>query len=179
MPDTTKLSCLCRVRSGGVNWIPDCRRQKIWSLNTFTAIVQFTPAHRTRHRQDGLLSGVAVWIESARPLDNYVLRRSASSGRTGRACAARHTPTQNALVRRSGRLNSHRLTRHRQHCFAVSGGQCELGKTELSPMCLACLFYVTLFRSLSKVKVIGQSSPSQDRDATDAGYETTVVYYAL
>jgi len=22
-PDTTKLSCLCRVRFGGVNWIPD------------------------------------------------------------------------------------------------------------------------------------------------------------
>ena len=24
--DTTKLSCLCRVRSGGVNWIPDNSR---------------------------------------------------------------------------------------------------------------------------------------------------------
>jgi len=178
MPDTTKLSCLCRVRSGGVNWIPDCRRQKIWSLNTFTAIVQFTPAHRTRHRQDGLLSGVAVWIESARPPDKCVLRRSVSGGAGSAGATAGRTPTQNVVVERSDRLNSHRLTRHRQHCFAVSGGQCELGKTELSPMCLACLFYVTLFRSLSKVKVIGQSSPSQDHDATDAGYETTVVYYA-
>ena len=26
MPDTTKLSCLCRVRFGGVNWIPDNSR---------------------------------------------------------------------------------------------------------------------------------------------------------
>ena len=26
----------------------------------------------------------------------------------------------------SGRLNSHRLTRGRQHCLVVSGGQCEL-----------------------------------------------------
>jgi len=25
-PDTTKLSCLCRVRFGGVNWIPDYSR---------------------------------------------------------------------------------------------------------------------------------------------------------
>ena len=25
-PDTTKLSCLCRVRFGGVNWIPDNSR---------------------------------------------------------------------------------------------------------------------------------------------------------
>jgi len=25
-PDTTKLSCLCRVRLGGVNWIPDNSR---------------------------------------------------------------------------------------------------------------------------------------------------------
>jgi len=58
-PDTTKLSCLCRVRSGGVNWIPDnsrlCRRQKICSRNTFRTIVQFTPAHQTQHRQDGLV----------------------------------------------------------------------------------------------------------------------------
>jgi len=37
--------------------------QKIWSLNTSRAIVQFTPAHRTRLRQDRLVvSGVAVWI---------------------------------------------------------------------------------------------------------------------
>jgi len=26
MPDTTKLSCLCRVHFGGVNWIPDNSR---------------------------------------------------------------------------------------------------------------------------------------------------------
>ena len=25
-PDTTKLACLCRVRFGGVNWIPDNSR---------------------------------------------------------------------------------------------------------------------------------------------------------
>jgi len=44
-----------------------------------------------------------VNIESARPPYKCVLRRSASGGRTGSACAARHTPTQNALVGRSGR----------------------------------------------------------------------------
>jgi len=42
-----------------VNWIPpttqDCRRQKIWSLNTFRAVVQFTPARQTRRRQDRLV----------------------------------------------------------------------------------------------------------------------------
>ena len=43
--------------------------------------------------------------ESARPPEKCVLRRSASGGRTGSACAARHTPTLNALVGRSGRLN--------------------------------------------------------------------------
>ena len=36
--------------------------------------------------------------EFSRP-DKCVLRRSASGGRTGSACAVGHTPTQNALVR--------------------------------------------------------------------------------
>jgi len=49
---------------------------------------------------------------------------SASSGRTGSACAARHTPTLNVLVGRSGRLSSHRHTRH--------------DKTALSMSCLVC-----------------------------------------
>jgi len=66
-PDTTKLSCLCRVRFGGVNWIPDDIRlapiENVKSVNTFRAIVQFTPAHQTRYRQDCLdLSG--GWWES-------------------------------------------------------------------------------------------------------------------
>jgi len=37
-------------------------------------------------------------MESARPPDKCVLRRSASGGRIGSACAARHTPTLNELV---------------------------------------------------------------------------------
>ena len=47
--------------------------------------------------------------ELSRP-DKCVLRQSASGGRTGSACAARHTPTLNALVGRSGRLSLHRHT---------------------------------------------------------------------
>jgi len=43
----------------------------------------------------------------ARPLFKNVLRRSASGGRI---CAARHTPTLNAIVGLSGRLNSHRCS---------------------------------------------------------------------
>ena len=52
-PDPTKQSCLCRVWLGGMNGFPrmqDCRRQKIWSLNTVIAIVQFTPPQETLHR---------------------------------------------------------------------------------------------------------------------------------
>ena len=30
----------------------NCRRQKIWSLNTLIALVQFTPPRQTRHRLD-------------------------------------------------------------------------------------------------------------------------------
>jgi len=62
----------------------------------------------------------AVWIESARPPDKCVLHRSASDGRTDSACAARHTPTLNALVRWSGRLSSHLHTRHDKMILSVS-----------------------------------------------------------
>jgi len=46
----------------------------MWSLNTLSAIVQFTPPRQTRHRRDCfVVSGVAVWIESAGPPDRCVL----------------------------------------------------------------------------------------------------------
>jgi len=33
----------------GFSTTQDCRRPKMWSLDAFRAIVQFTPAHHTRH----------------------------------------------------------------------------------------------------------------------------------
>jgi len=63
-PCQIRQNYLVSVASASAVWIgfpttQDCRRQKIWSkLNTFSAIVQFTPAHQTRHREDRLvLSG--------------------------------------------------------------------------------------------------------------------------
>jgi len=49
------------------------------------------------------------------PPDKYVLRRSASGGRTGSVCAARHTPTLNALVERSvkGKGRPYSITKRR------------------------------------------------------------------
>jgi len=57
----TRQNCLVCVVSASAVWTgfpttQDCRRQKMWSLNTFTAIVQFTSAHKTRHRQDRLVA---------------------------------------------------------------------------------------------------------------------------
>ena len=64
IPDTTKLSCLCGVRFGGVNWISDNSRlspAESLQSDTFRPVVRFTPVHQTRHRQDRLVvSGVAV-----------------------------------------------------------------------------------------------------------------------
>ena len=54
--------------------------------------------------------------------DNCVQRRSVSGGACTAGATAGRTPTQNALVGRSDRLSSHRLTRHRQQCLVVSGG---------------------------------------------------------
>ena len=57
------------------------------------------------------MSGVAVGTESARPPDECVKRRSVSGGAGTAGATAGSTPTQNALVGRSGRLSSHRHTR--------------------------------------------------------------------
>ena len=68
---TRQNSPVCAVCASAV-WIgysttQDCRRQKIWIVNTLIAIVQFTPPRQTR--QDYfVVSCVAVWIESAQPL---------------------------------------------------------------------------------------------------------------
>ena len=74
-------------------------------MNTFRAIVQLTPAHQTRYRQDRLVvSVVSVWTESARPLDKYVERRSVSGGVGTAGATAGRTPTQNARARVSSRV---------------------------------------------------------------------------
>jgi len=54
--------------------------------------------------------------------------RSASECVRWSHCAAQHTPTQNALVRRSGRLSSHRHTRQDKTVLSVSclAWRCEL-----------------------------------------------------
>jgi len=62
---------------------------------------------------------IRIMPNSHRPPDitrQCCLRRSASGGRT----AVRNTPTLNALVRRSGRLSSHRHTGHDKMVLSVS-----------------------------------------------------------
>ena len=85
-PDKTKLSCLCRVRFGGVNWIPDNSRlspiENVKSVNTFRAIVQFTPAHQTRYRQDCLDLSGGRW-------ESGITQRRHSSG--GKKVTVAHT----------------------------------------------------------------------------------------
>ena len=56
----------------------DCRRQKMWSLSTLTAIVQFTPPRQTWHRQDCLVAsgrrcelGITVIISICRKERKY------------------------------------------------------------------------------------------------------------
>ena len=120
-PDTTKLSCLRRVRFGGVNWTTqDCHRQKIRSLNTFRAIVQFPPARHTRHRQDCfVVSDVAVWIESARPPDRCVLRRSvhtATPDKTRQDCRACQSTAAAATQTRQAATPSRPTAHTRRRC---------------------------------------------------------------
>ena len=51
-PDKTKLSCLCRVRFGSVNWIPDNSRLPTTGNLKSEHVKSNCPiAHQTRHRQ--------------------------------------------------------------------------------------------------------------------------------
>jgi len=51
---------------------------------------------------------------------------------------------------RSGRLNSHRLTRHRQHCLVVSGAQCEFG-IMLMAMLIELFEYIVEYSIRSRI----------------------------
>jgi len=63
-PDTTKLSCLCRVRFGRVNWIRDNSRlsptENLKSEHVNSNFVQFTQPRQTRHRKV-CLRAFCVW----------------------------------------------------------------------------------------------------------------------
>jgi len=70
--------------------------------NSNCPIHNFTPLDRTRYRLDCfVVSGVAVWIESAWQPDRCVLCLFVSEYVGRRSATAGRTPTQNALVGRS------------------------------------------------------------------------------
>ena len=88
---------------------------------------QSSNSHQTQHVQDRLVvSGVAVWTESARLPDKCVQRRSVSGGAGTAGATAGRTPTQNALVRRSGRLSSHGLTPRHMLCDILCSLSCRV-----------------------------------------------------
>ena len=112
--DTTKQFSLCRVWRGGVNWISDnSRLYRHTTHDTDRTVLSRLVWQCELSRLECQTGAFCAWSVS-----ECVGRRSATAGRT---------PTQNALVGRSGRLNSHRLTRHIQDCLVVSGRRCELG----------------------------------------------------
>ena len=124
-PDKTVQNSPVSVVAASAMWIEfsttqDCRRQEIRSLNTLTAIVQFTPA---RHWQDCfVVSGVAVWIESARPPDRCVLCRVCVGVRRAVAAVAiAAAATQASQAARPSRQTAHtqRRVRHAKCKHAV------------------------------------------------------------
>ena len=133
------------VASASAMWIgfpttQNCRRQKTWSLNTFSS-------HRhTRHdiHRTVLSCLVRRWELSARQV------RSASEcvGRR-RHCRCDRRTHSGRRTHLSGRLNSHRLTRHRQDRLVVSGGRCESGINDRRVRRRACGSGRTARRSTS------------------------------
>jgi len=95
-----------------------------------------------------------------------VLRRSASGGRNGSACAARHSPTLNALVGQSGRLNSHRHTKHDKTVLSML---CLVCRCELALRCFECAVRLELgYFDLSCVAV--QQAEQQSTSGRGSGF---------
>jgi len=94
-PDTTKLSCLCRVRFGGVNGIPDNSRLSP-TKNYFSSNC---PIH-ARHNTDRTVLLCLVWrCELSRPDSQTGAFRVWSALECVRRshCAAGHSPAQRVI----------------------------------------------------------------------------------
>ena len=107
---------------------PSCRpTNSVKVLKAQTHDVGANSHRHDRHDTDTTVLSCLVWrCELSRP-DECVQRRSVSGGAGTAGATAGRTPTQNALVGRSGRLDSHHPTRQRQERLVVSGWRCELG----------------------------------------------------
>ena len=139
-PDKTKLSCLCRFRFGAVNWI--VKTVADWKFEVRTRSQQSSNLHRDtrddktvapacrpppRRRRPGRQLRLAARPPTRSDVVRHVKRKHAVD------CCIWQTKRHATrvicwLFQTVSRLNSHRLTRHRQHCLVVSGdGRCELG----------------------------------------------------
>ena len=99
-PDTTKLSCLCRVRFGGVNGIPDNSRLSPTKNMKSEHVSSNCPIH-AGHDTDRTVLSCLVWrCELSRPDSQTGAFCVCSVSECFRRCSATagRTPTQNALV---------------------------------------------------------------------------------
>jgi len=105
LQDTTKLSCLCYVRFGGMNWIPNNSRLSPIELEVWTRSEQSSNSRRhTRHNTDRTILSCLVWrCELSRPDRRQVCSALKCDGQRSVSTGHTHTPTQNALFWRSSR----------------------------------------------------------------------------
>ena len=129
-PDTTKLSCLCRVRFGGVNWIPDNSRLSLTENLKSEHVQSNRPTHTGTPDTTQIGPFCRVWcggVNWVGPTARQVCSASECVGRHRYCRCDRRTHSEaKHICRTSGRLNSHLLIRHRQHCLVVSCGRSEL-----------------------------------------------------
>jgi len=124
-PDKTKLSCLCRFRFGAVNWI--VKTVADWKFEVRTRSQQTSNLHRDTRDDKTVAPACRPPPRRRSDVVRHVKRKHAVD------CCIWQTKRHATrvicwLFQTVSRLNSHRLTRHRQHCLVVSGdGRCELG----------------------------------------------------
>jgi len=94
----TAATCLCRVRLGCVNWIPDNSRLSPTENLQHEHVRSNRPHRHTRHDTDKTVLSRLVWRCEPSPPDKCVQRRSVSGSAGTAGATAGRTPTQNALV---------------------------------------------------------------------------------
>jgi len=111
LQDTTKLTCLCYVRFGGMNWIPNNSRLSPIELEVWTRSEQSSNSRRhTRHNTDRTILSYLVWrCELSRPDRRQVCSALKCDGQ--RSVSTGHTHTLRRKMHFSGGQAAPDMTR--------------------------------------------------------------------
>ena len=128
-PDTTKLFCLCRVRFGGVNWIPDNSRLSPTENLKSEHVQSNRPIHTGTPDTTQIGQFCRVWcggVNWVGPTARQVCSASECVGRHRHCRCDRRTHSDAEHICRAVGPTQFTPPDTTQHCLVVSGGRSEL-----------------------------------------------------